>query len=142
MSNYDPNYVYKPSFFVVGTKTILRDNEGKILVMKRSPEGKGVNHGKWSLPGGGLDENENPLTGAKREIREETNLEITNLEVFGVNFRRNNEKPIIIIGYKGNVTNNIEVKLNWEHTEYKFLTKEEALKLDLTEDGKFFIQNS
>jgi hypothetical protein len=31
--------------------------------------------------------------------------------------------------------------LNWEHDDYKWLTKEEALELELTEDGRFFIEH-
>jgi 8-oxo-dGTP pyrophosphatase MutT (NUDIX family) len=40
-------------------------------------------HGKWQIPGGKLEPNEDPLQAAKREIFEETNLIVNNLEKFG-----------------------------------------------------------
>lgn len=40
-------------------------------------------YGKWQIPGGKLEPNESPLQAAKREIFEETNLIVENLEKFG-----------------------------------------------------------
>ncbi|CAI2193441.1 14000_t:CDS:2, partial [Funneliformis geosporum] len=38
---------------------------------------------RWQIPGGKLEPNENPLQAAKREIFEETNLIVEDLEKFG-----------------------------------------------------------
>lgn len=138
MSSYDPNHIHVTHHFVVGVKTILIDQENRILVLKRSDKTKGVS--KWSLPGGHLEKNENPNNAVIREVEEETQLKITSAEVFAINFHPSNEKPTIIIGYKGTIPPGQEVILNWEHTEYKFLDRDEALKLDLTEDGRYFIE--
>jgi 8-oxo-dGTP diphosphatase len=40
--------------------------------------------GRWDLPGGFLDEGEHPLEGVKRELREETGLEIEPDRFFGI----------------------------------------------------------
>jgi len=45
-----------------------------------------------------------------------------------------------IIGYSCKANSN-EIILNWEHDDYKLLTKDEALKLDLSEDGKYFTKH-
>ncbi len=39
--------------------------------------------GSWALPGGKQEENETIFEGAIREVKEETNLDIQGLEVFG-----------------------------------------------------------
>jgi 8-oxo-dGTP pyrophosphatase MutT (NUDIX family) len=44
---------------------------GKVLVVKGL-----ISTGKWSLPGGGLHRGEEPLTGALRELAEETGLRL------------------------------------------------------------------
>ncbi len=40
--------------------------------------------GKWDLPGGFLEEDEEPLDGLRRELREETGVEIEPLELAGI----------------------------------------------------------
>ena len=39
--------------------------------------------GRWDLPGGFLEEGEEPLTGLRRELREETGLEVEPLSFLG-----------------------------------------------------------
>ena len=50
---------------------ILLNNENKVFVGKRIDNQKG-NH--WQMPQGGIDENENFLEAAKRELEEETSI--------------------------------------------------------------------
>jgi len=40
--------------------------------------------GRWDIPGGFLEEGEHPLDGLRRELREETGLEVEPLEFIGV----------------------------------------------------------
>lgn len=40
--------------------------------------------GRWDIPGGFLEEGEHPLDGLRRELREETGLEVEPLEFLGV----------------------------------------------------------
>lgn len=53
----------------------------KLLIAKRGAE---PYKGKFDIPGGFLEYNENPETAAKREILEETSLKIDNLELISV----------------------------------------------------------
>lgn len=64
----------------VGLGIVVVNNEGKILVGKR----KGAHAQKYSIPGGHLDLGETFEAGAIREIKEETNLNITNPKVIAV----------------------------------------------------------
>ena len=55
---------------------ILSNNEGGILFLKRHAEDS-FHPGEWNLPGGHIDSGENPEDAVKREMEEETNLEVT-----------------------------------------------------------------
>ncbi|MBT4124229.1 MAG: NUDIX domain-containing protein [Candidatus Pacebacteria bacterium] len=51
-------------------------HKDKVLMFKRS-ETKKKFPGFWSIPGGHIDEGEDPLTSAIREVKEETGITIT-----------------------------------------------------------------
>ena len=56
--------------------TVICLQEGKILfVRKEAPE--------WSLPGGKLETDEQPLEAARRELREETSLPLEDAQYLG-----------------------------------------------------------
>jgi len=62
----------------VSAKVVIINKQGKILVLKRSPDSR-YKPGHWDLPGGHLKEGETEKEAAKRETKEETSLNITNL---------------------------------------------------------------
>ena len=70
----------------VGIGVMIIDN-GKVLLghrlSKRSDTGGIQEPDCWSLPGGKQEMFETMFEGAKREIKEETNLDIDELELFG-----------------------------------------------------------
>lgn len=55
--------------FRAGTVAVVRNAAGKVLVFERADI-----RGQWQLPQGGLDQGEEPVTGAWRELLEETGL--------------------------------------------------------------------
>jgi len=57
-------------YYRVSVKAIVIDTTGRFLLSKE-------NNGKWELLGGGLDHGEDPISGLKREITEETGLDVT-----------------------------------------------------------------
>ena len=64
----------------VGIGVVIVNHQGKILMGKRI----GSHAPYYSIPGGSLDLGETFDEGAKREIKEETNLDIENPEVIAV----------------------------------------------------------
>ncbi|MCH7730219.1 NUDIX domain-containing protein [Patescibacteria group bacterium] len=137
MNDYDPDFSPKKSYHLVGGKAIILDKDRKILVLQRSDKTKGG--GKWSLPGGAMEHNETPLDSIRREIMEETKLEVTDIKMFSLKSYSYKGDSVLIIGYVCGAESD-EIILNWEHANYKWLTKDEALKLDLTQDGKYFLE--
>jgi ADP-ribose pyrophosphatase YjhB (NUDIX family) len=59
---------------------LVRDREGRILLARRAGD---PGAGLWDLLGGFLDEGEDPLAALRRELREETGLEIEPGEFLG-----------------------------------------------------------
>lgn len=55
---------------------VIEDGKGRILLVRHKPERGGFWQGKWICPGGELELGEEIGSGIKREIKEETNLEI------------------------------------------------------------------
>ena len=64
----------------VGLGIVVENDSGLILVEKRI----GAHAQYWSIPGGHLELGETFESGAKRELNEEFDLEIEELEVLGV----------------------------------------------------------
>jgi ADP-ribose pyrophosphatase YjhB (NUDIX family) len=59
---------------------LVVDGEGRVLLARRAREPE---RGKWDIPGGFLEEGEEPLAGLRRELLEETGLELEPLSFFG-----------------------------------------------------------
>ncbi len=75
--NCDSTY-YANSAPTVGA--LCEDELGRLMLVRRAIEPR---KGKWDTPGGFLEEGESPLDGLKRELREETGLEIEPGEFMG-----------------------------------------------------------
>jgi len=94
----------------------------------------------WGFPKGESEEGESEIETAKREIKEETNLDVE----FIPGFRREYEYSYWLKGKlikKRAVfflarAKNKDVKISWEHEDYKWLPFEEAIKLLKYEEDK------
>jgi 8-oxo-dGTP diphosphatase len=65
---------------VPAAEAVCFDEYGRVLLGRRAWD---PSAGMWDLPGGFLHENEHPLDGLRREVREETMLEIEPGEFLG-----------------------------------------------------------
>lgn len=69
---------------LMGAAAVILDSEGRILLVKHS---YGKNN--WDLPGGKSEKNESAQETAKREVLEETGLEVTVGQLTGVYYDPN-----------------------------------------------------
>ena len=60
---------------------LVLDDAGRVLLARRAAE---PDLGCWDIPGGFLEEGEHPIDGLKRELREETGLEVEPVELLGI----------------------------------------------------------
>ena len=65
---------------MVGVAAVVIDTHGRVLLVKR---GRPPHAGSWGLPGGLLDLGERLADGARREVLEETGVEIEVKDVVG-----------------------------------------------------------
>lgn len=63
---------YPNAFYRVAVKALIKNDKGEVLVVKEKSD-------KWDLPGGGLNHDEEPLDGLKREILEELGVSDINI---------------------------------------------------------------
>ena len=117
---------------------IFREQNGELefLLLKRSPEQYYPN--LWQMVSGKIKEDETAYKTALREIREETRLTPEKFWVAPtVNSFYSPDKDYICLlpVFVAKVNYNSEVKLSNEHTEYKWVTPEEAKQM-LAWDGQ------
>jgi 8-oxo-dGTP diphosphatase len=110
-------------------KVVVYDTkQSKFLVLRRAANDPSRPN-CWDLPGGNVLFGENYLDSLIREVAEETSLKIKNVQPIQV--VTNFEKGIyyLFIGYSC-IADSTKVKISKEHSEYKWVTKAEFLKLE------------
>lgn len=114
----------------VGVKVFIQNNQGEYLMLKRSQPYEGDSECKWDIPGGRLIPGEEQLVAARREVLEETKLNLLSLNrIVGVqDILRVPGKHTVRITYVGSVEDGEIVLDPKEHTEYKWLSLANAKK--------------
>ncbi len=139
--------------FLLSVKALILNGD-RILILKYPKRGEtrwnGSWNARWGLPGGLVEMDEAPDAGLKREIKEETGLQVELGSVFGVGemklkrfiFRDGRESKVRIIelGYKCSYVSG-EAVISSEHSEFKWVTVAELKKLKFTPDSKDLIQS-
>lgn len=106
----------------VTTQAIIMNNNQKVLLLKRNKPG-----GKFTLPGGTIHEGEDIKSGLKRELQEETGLEIDILNPIWIWQSNHIGKDLLGVVFSSKSSDNLdkEVKLSDEHDSYRWFTKTE-----------------
>ena len=107
--------------FAIAVKSFITDKKDRLLVIKRSS--KDIQKpGIWEIPGGRLEQGEDPIKGLKRETKEETGLEIDVLNPLSVrHFTRDDGQKITMIIFLCRAFK-AEIRLSKEHTEYDWIS--------------------
>jgi len=97
------------------SKVLIFNKNDEILLLKRADKQQ-----NWDLPGGHVQKGENFVDGAKRETKEETNLDISGLQVVKT------DKKGKIVKYFKAIKHNGQISLDpEEHTDYKWVKIED-----------------
>lgn len=120
--------------FCVGQKAFI-ENKGKVLILRDPLVG-------YDLPGGKIQEGEKDwVTALKREVTEETNLQIEVGEPFHTWYFENQEpthrnfgKKVYMVGYKCKYLSG-KILLSLEHDAYFWISKDEFKNF---KDAAFF----
>jgi 8-oxo-dGTP diphosphatase len=124
--------------FHLGIKALIFNKEGKLLLLKVNPEELKGFKGEpyWDIPGGRVQKEDGIEGTLRREVIEETGLEISEIEPLTMvlsNIRipqgPEDDVGLILYVFKCLVEKADDIKLSNEHTEYGWFTKDEGKKL-------------
>jgi len=103
------------------------ENQGKILLLKRSTKVRSFQN-KWAGVSGYIEGDERPYDRALIEIEEEVNLSQGDLE-FITEGEVIKDEPWVIHPFLFK-TSRRDIKLDWEHEEYRWIDPEEIDNFD------------
>lgn len=114
--------------------TVFIKYKDKILLLKRSDK-VGIYKGKWNTVAGYIDETKPLIKKIMEEISEELGITEDNISAYnlGEPFEFTDtraKKTWIVHPAKVELKTDPDIKLDWEHTEYKWIKPEELGKFD------------
>lgn len=131
---------------MVAVGAVIDDGAGRILLVKHRPSRGGFWRGKWICPGGKLELGETIEEGIRREVKEETQLEIdlvSPLPPFDRVVRMGNEVSlhVVYIDYMAKLTGG-KLEPGSDVGEAKWVKKEQvpAMWDELHDDTKKLLQ--
>lgn len=134
MTNQNKESKTRPMALTV--KSVIVNNKKEVLLLKRSKDS--LNPGKWDLPGGHLEEDETIEESIKREISEETGIEIEVGEIInavefdkGMKQFQEEKRGLRYICYHKSG----DVEISDEHEDFAWLPIDEAIEKLSDEDG-------
>ncbi len=127
---------HKP--FALSAKVVIRDKEGRCLLLKRSMSSKG-NPGKWDLPGGKVDAGEDLEQGLLREVTEETGLTISLQRVLGAAESESPTKMVAYLILEGKLRSG-QVRLSSEHDDFVWVDRQGIADIDIAGQFRPFLE--
>lgn len=120
----------EPYYYRVSVKGIVIDDDGRIMLSRQED-------GTWDLLGGGLDHEEDPIAGLKREIFEETGLRVMSISASPKYFVTAPRSDVSLQTYLADVIyeitlENLDFVPSDECQELRFLSKVEVAKINLS----------
>ena len=111
-------------------RSVVKNDEGKILVLRRHPKSK-TNPHKWELPGGKIEKGEFFDEALIREVKEETGLDVKVGDFCeAVQDDYPHKRTVQLIMYSKDITG--EVKISDEHDDWMWASADEIKSLDIT----------
>lgn len=114
----------------VGVGVILLNEKKEVLLLLRNSDKDIADsdmrlEGTWTLPSGKVWENETIQSAAIRKVKEETNLDITNIEVVSIADDINEYAHFVTIGLLAKqLMGKIELQSSGEHVSYSYFNLE------------------
>ena len=118
--------------FPVSIKAIIIDNN-KVLCLKNE-------RNEWDFAGGKINFNEDTEECLKREVKEETNLNIKNLNILKPLNLKFNDVPVFVLLYSAEISCDSSISVSYEHSEYNFFSKSEIKNLNMPQVYKNLIE--
>ncbi|PIN76238.1 hypothetical protein COV18_00365 [Candidatus Woesearchaeota archaeon CG10_big_fil_rev_8_21_14_0_10_37_12] len=107
---------------MVAEYAIILNEKNEFLMVKLK------NH-SWHFPGGRLNECETSITALKREVKEETNLEITNINPIFTRCFDEGENHKYGVFFSARVKEPYTVKISDEHNDFAWFNKNQLSEI-------------
>jgi len=124
---------------VVTVGALIFDDEGRVLMI-RTHKWSGL----WGIPGGKTKLGETSEEALRRELREETDLEVDDIQfvlvqdcIHSTEFYR--DAHFVLLNYTCRCVGEPQVRLNEEAQEFRWLPVDEAMKLELNQPTKILL---
>ncbi len=124
---------------IVVSKALIRDDEGRFLVLRESEGRDKHTSGKWEIPGGRLKVGEDRYEAAKREVKEELNIDVKDpQDVVRIEVESDHLVSCYIVAF-GGFQGEPEIRLDEKHSEHRWVTADEFMELDWHSDAGYDI---
>lgn len=112
----------------VGVKALLKNSEGKFLLVRRNPKKYPEVGALWDIVGGRIEPGSSLINNLKREVMEETSLVLSSeVRLVSAQDILRPDRHVVRLTYVGSVDG--QPKIDEEHTEAKWFTAEEIKNL-------------
>lgn len=114
----------------VGVKAIIKNRKGKYLVLKRLKPYQGETDPRWDVPGGRIIPGEELSAALKREIAEETGLEMIGKPsiIHAQDILRVKDKHTVRLTFLAKTKGKVSLDQK-EHSEYQWVSLKEFKQL-------------
>src|SRR3989338_1690518 len=114
----------------VGVKALLKNKEGKYLLVRRSSEKYPEVGAKWDIVGGRINPGQTLLENLAREIKEEVNLNLADEPklIAAQDILRLPGRHVVRLTFSGRIEG--EPRLDGDHTEFGWFSEAEIKGLD------------
>ena len=121
----------------VGVKVLLKNSEGKYLLVRRSPKKYPEVGSVWDIVGGRINPGSPLLENLKREVKEEVNLDLVKAPklIAAQDILRVAGRHVVRLTYLGEIEG--EPKIDEEHSEFGWFSLEEIKKMGEEIDNYF-----
>ena len=119
--------------FPISIKAIIID-KNRVLCLKNE-------RNEWDFPGGKINFNEDVKDCLMREVKEETNLSINNLNILKPLNLKFNDISVIVLLYSAAISCESPIIISHEHSEYNFFSKSEIKNLNMPLNYKDLIED-
>lgn len=117
---------------------LIHDGDGRVLMIRTHKWS-----GKWGIPGGKIEHGEASVDALRREVMEETSLELEDIRfalvqdsIHSKEFER--RAHFILLNYVARATD-LHVVLNEEAEEFQWLSPQRAIELDLNQPTRHLL---
>ncbi len=122
----------------VGVKVLLKNRDGKYLLMRSNPNKYPEKGGRWDIVGGRINPGTTLIENLKREVKEEANLDLVDEPqlMAAQDILRVTGRHVVRLTYVANIDG--EPTIDEESTEYKWFTADEIKSLSDEELDIYF----